>query len=68
MEEGLLTGSPAGVETCILAGYESCEDCGFDPYAHSVAGDDVFTSPGAAGSNHTFPYKEDYYRDEEDVY
>ncbi len=68
MEEGLLTGSPAGAETCILAGYESCEDCGFDPYAHSVAVNDVFTPPEAVGSSPTFPYKEDYYWDEEDVY
>lgn len=68
MQEGLLSGNPIGVEACILAGYESCKDCGSAPYAYSADGGDVSTPSGGAGNSVTFPYGENDYRDEEDVY
>jgi hypothetical protein len=68
MKEGLLTGNPLGVEACVLAGYESCKDCGSDPYAYSADGYDVSTPSDGAGNSVTFPYSENDYWDEEDVY
>lgn len=68
MKEGLLSENPLGVEACILAGYESCKDCGPAPYARSTDGDDVSTPSDGAGNSVTFPYGGNDYGDEEDVY